>query len=176
MVLFEVLHLDVWCRRRKGSQKHHPVTVFDGNANLVRRTFFTLLSFHNGQVEELAVIVQTFSNQITGLTNHLSDATNSIGSISSSLIVLSYSGDPKEFQNWIKTLEKQALLDTLSDDGIKRLTFRSSREASSDFIQCFFLHDNPQENWASLKQELTARFCDVPDQMHTFILFILFVR
>ena len=120
-------------------------------------------------VEELAVIFQTFSNQITGLTNQLSNATNSIGSISSSLIVPSYSGDPKEFQNWIKTIEKQALLDNLSDEGIKRLTFRSSREAVSDFIQRF-LHDYPQENWARLKQELTARFCDVTDQMHAFTL------
>lgn len=120
-------------------------------------------------VEDLAVVFQTFSNQITGLTNQLSNATNSIGSISSSLIVQPYSGDPKQFQNWIKTIEKQALLDNLSDDGIKRLTFRTSREAVSDFIQRF-LHDHPQENWARLKQELTARFCDVTDQMHAFTL------
>ena len=32
------------------------------------------------------------------------------------------------------------------------------------------MHDYPQENWARLKQELTARFCDVTDQMHAFTL------
>lgn len=119
--------------------------------------------------EELSVIFQTFSNQMTGLTSQMTNVNNSIGSISSSLIVPPYAGDPKQFQNWIKSIEKQALLDNLSDDGIKRLTFRSSRDAVSDFIQRF-LNDYPQENWARLKQELTARFCDVTDQMHAFTL------
>ena len=161
MCLYSKYYTRIFGAVTKGSQKLQPVAEISTQIWWVEHFSLCSLSLVTmAGAEELAVIFQTFSNQITGLTNQLSNATNSIGSISSSLIVPSYSGDPKEFQNWIKTIEKQALLDNLADEGIKRLTFRSSREAVSDFIQRF-LHDYPQENWARLKQKLTARFCDV---------------
>lgn len=120
-------------------------------------------------IEDLGNVFQAFANEINGLTSQVSNVNTSIGLLGSALVVPPYSGDPKGFQNWIKCIEKQAMLDGLNDDAIKRLTFRSSKGAVSDFIQRF-LQDNPQENWETLKQELTSRFAEVTDQMHAFTL------
>ena len=72
-------------------------------------------------------------------------------------------------QSWIKAIEKQVLLENVKDEGIIKLTYRSSKDAVSDFNQTF-LQENPNESWATLKQELMIRFVEVTDPMHAFIL------
>ena len=94
---------------------------------------------------------------------------SSIGNLSFSISLSSFPIDNKMFNNWIKSIEKQALPDSLDDSlGIKRLTFRSSRDAVSDFVQRF-LQKHPNENWQALKREWATRFSEVTDQTHTFV-------
>jgi hypothetical protein len=89
----------------------------------------------NVNIEDLGNVFQAFANEINGLTSQVSNVNTSIGLLGSALVVPPYSGDPKGFQNWIKCIEKQAMLDGLNDEAIKRLTFRSSKGAVADFIQ-----------------------------------------
>ena len=120
-------------------------------------------------MEDLPTIFQNFTTQIIRLSNQMKGINSCIGNLSLSLAIPSFSGDSKSFNNWIKCIEKQALLENLDDEGIKRLTFRSSRDAFSDFVQRF-LQEHPAENWQALKRELATRFSEVTDQMHAFTL------
>lgn len=112
---------------------------------------------------------QTFSSQLGRLSDQMYGVSDKLGVLGSSLQMQLYEGNPKQFLNWIKSIEKQAMLDNLNDDSVKRLAFRTSRGAVSDFIQRF-LTERSKSNWVQLKQELTTRFAEVSDQMHAFTL------
>ena len=68
-----------------------------------------------------------------------------------------FEGDSKKFKDWVKSIEKYALLTRLTDDSVKMVAYQSSRAAVSNFIQRY-LHDNVGSNWGQLKTELTSRF------------------
>ena len=106
-------------------------------------------------MEDLPTMFQNFTAQINRLSNQMTDINSCIFNLSSSIAIPSFSGDSKSFNNWIKCIEKQAMLENLDDEGIKRLTFRSSRDAVSDFVQRF-LQEHPNENWKALKCELAT--------------------
>ena len=106
-------------------------------------------------MEDLPTMFQNFTAQINRLSNQMTDINSCIGNLSSSIAIPSFSVDSKSFNNWIKCIEKQAMLENLDDEGIKRLTFRSSRDAVSDFVQRF-LQEHPTENWQALKRELAT--------------------
>ena len=54
-----------------------------------------------------------------------------MGTLNTNMAIPPYSGKSKYFQNWVKAIEKQAMLDHLNDEGIKRLTFLTSKGAVS---------------------------------------------
>ena len=125
------------------------------------------------------LMYEAFSNQVSAF-NTLSAKMNAIdarmtdfginmGTLNLNLAIPPYSGDSKYFQSWVKAIEKQAMLDHLNDEGVKRLTFQTSKGAVSDFHQRF-LQENPNESWATLKRELMIRFAEVTDPMHAFTL------
>ena len=90
------------------------------------------------------LMYEAFSNQVSAF-NALSAKMNAMdarmtdfginhGTLNSNLAIPPYSGDSKYFQSWVKAIEKQAMLDHLNDEGVKRLTFQTSKDAVSDFI------------------------------------------
>ena len=84
-------------------------------------------------------------------------------------IVQPFEGEPKKFKEWVKSIEKYAVLTNLRQDRIKRVAYQASRGPVSDFI-CRYSDDHPQATWNELKTELSNRFSEVTDAQHAFLL------
>ena len=80
-----------------------------------------------------------------------------------------FSGNPKEFKDWTKSIEKHARLHDLTEDRIKLVAFQTSRDSVSDYLDRL-LSSNPGYNWARVKGELAVRFAEVSDKQHAFSL------
>lgn len=68
---------------------------------------------------------QNLSEQIRGVTN-------AIGTQSVSQVIQTYDGNPKEYKNWIKNIEKYGVLSRLAGDQLKLVAYQSSRGLVSD--------------------------------------------
>ena len=80
-----------------------------------------------------------------------------------------FSGEQKFYKNWIKSIDKHATLNDLGDDQIKKVAYQTSRNAVSDFLERY-LSEHPRASWANVKAELSARFSDISDKQHAFLL------
>ena len=67
-----------------------------------------------------------------------------------------YSGEPKGFKQWVKDIEKYALLTNVDGAQTKRIAYQASKGAVSDFIH-LFMNANQNCTWNQLKNELAAR-------------------
>ena len=77
-----------------------------------------------------------------------------------------YSGDPKKFQDWIRSLEKYQLLVGRSQDHDKKaFALHSAEGPVSDFLVRYF-KTNPLSTWTDVLNELKARFDDIVDRQH----------
>ena len=85
-------------------------------------------------------------------------------------IITPYEGDPKKFKEWIKSIEKYAVLANLwNDDRIKRVAYQANRGPISEFIRRY-QDNNQQATWDQLKAELNVRFSEVTDAQHVIML------
>ena len=76
--------------------------------------------------------------------------------------VLKFDGNPKNFREWVKSIEKYATLVNIPDDRKKLIAYQSSTGAVSGFIHRY-MQANQHQPWAHLKQQLAVRFSDVMD-------------
>ena len=79
-------------------------------------------------------------------------------------------GDPKKFKEWVKSIEKYAVLANLGNgDRIKRVAYQASRGPVSEFI-CRYQDNNQRATCDQLKAELNIRFSEVTDAQHAIML------
>lgn len=76
-----------------------------------------------------------------------------------------YDGNPREYKNWVKSIEKWAMVGNLCDGEYVKAAFQTAQGGVSDFIQRF-MADHPEAKWGELKRELTARFGEITDPQH----------
>ena len=76
-----------------------------------------------------------------------------------------YGGEPKEFDTWIRDLEKVARLTTNSLQRIKMMAYETATGPVSTFIERYLLA-NAEATWDELKAELTSRFGEITDPAH----------
>ena len=69
---------------------------------------------------------------------------------------------PKTFREWIKSIEKYAVLVNVPDARKELLAYQLSGGVVSGFIQRY-MPANPNSTWAQLKEQLAVRFSDVTD-------------
>ena len=112
--------------------------------------------------QEIAQIFQQLSGQ-------LANVSVAVGTQGIAQIVFPFDGDSKNFKTWIKSIEKFSLLTGLNDERKKLVAYQSSHNTVSDFIQRY-LKDNANSTWDQLKTELTARFAEITDPQHAFML------
>ena len=108
--------------------------------------------------------MQAIFEQIGGLSQHIDGVSHRLSSNNAAQtvtqIVPSYSGDPKQFHDWVKNVEKAAVLtntDTQADR-VHNIAYQASSGPVSDFIHRY-LKENQSTTWPTLKAELTIRFC-----------------
>lgn len=104
------------------------------------------------------------------IASKLSHISNVLGTQGVSIHVKVFDGEnSKDFGPWVKGLEKYTLLAGLGHERILQYAYQASTGCVSNFIHRF-LTDRPNENWTTLKTELTARFGDVADSQYAFSL------
>lgn len=105
---------------------------------------------------------QTLATQIEQLSS-------SFGTQGCAQLIPPFEGDSKKFKDWIKNIEKYALLTQAAQDKIKLFAYQSSRGAVSDYLKRY-LTDHDDATWAVVKAELTQRFAEITDPQHAFML------
>lgn len=94
---------------------------------------------------------------------------SSLSTLECAQLIKPYEGDPKQCKDWVKSIEKCAC----PADRVGLLAFKTSRGAVSDFIQRFFTNaPGGQQQWDALKKELSARFAEMTDSQHAFMLLL----
>ena len=77
--------------------------------------------------------------------------------------VQKFDGNPKNFREWVKSIEKYAILVNMPDHRKRYIAYQTSGGAVSGFIQRY-IHANPDNTWQQLKDQLSVRFSDVTDR------------
>ena len=108
-------------------------------------------------------------NVFDNLAMQMAGLSTVIGAQGVAQIIAPFDGDPKKFKNWIKALEKYAVLTNMARERIKTVAFQSSMGCVSDFIQRY-MGDNVDATWDQMKIELSARFAEVTDSAHALML------
>ena len=112
-----------------------------------------------------AGIAQAFQT----LATQMGKVSTALGAQGVNQIVTPFKGEAFKFKDWVKSIEKYAVLTNLGDDGIKRVAYQASRGPASDFIRRY-QDANQQATWAQMKAELAVRFSEVTDAQHAFML------
>lgn len=103
------------------------------------------------------------------LSDQIGTLSNAIGAQGVAQVVSPYDGDPSTFKEWVKSIDKYAVLANIPAPRVKLIAYQTSRGTVSDFISRY-LNDNPGDNWTTLKGELALRFAEVTDSSHAFML------
>ena len=86
-------------------------------------------------------------------------------------IVPQFSGNPKKFREWEKSIEKAGTLLKVDEEKRMYYAFQRSEGVVSDFIQRFLDTAVPAEkNWTNLKVQLATRFAEVADPQYALAL------
>ena len=106
---------------------------------------------NDGDGDDFKVLFQNISEQLVNLGLH--GATD---------FVPIFDGELSKFQNWVKAIEKCALVNNLPDQKKKLVAYRFSSGTVSDFI-LRNIQESPHAEWAQLKTALADRFSVVSD-------------
>ena len=106
---------------------------------------------NDGNGDDFKVLFKNISEQLVNLGLH--GATD---------FVPIFDGEHSKFKNWVKSIEKCALVNNLPDHKKKLVAYRFSTGTVSDFI-LRNIQEAPQAEWAQLKTALADRFSVITD-------------
>ena len=115
-----------------------------------------------GEQAQFIAALKNEGDQMTGLTT-------TIGAQSVAKIIKTFEGNPKEFKDWIKGIEKYGILTNLDVAQYKLVAYQASKGPLSDFLKRH-LGANRTQGWADIKKELTSRFAEVTDHQYALSL------
>ena len=115
--------------------------------------------------EAQAELIHLFRN----VAHEISGVHTTIGAQGVAKIIPSYDGDPKQCKEWLKSIEKYAVLTQMGEDQRKLVAYQASKGAVSDFVKRY-LQDNPGNTWPQLQEEIILRFSEVTDPQHALML------
>lgn len=115
-----------------------------------------------GESSEMGSFLKTFSEQMLSITKSV-NGSNVVG------MIKSFDGTSGHCKEWVKEIEKHALLCSYNDADTKKLAYRTATGAVSDFINRW-LNANPLGLWVDLKAEIAARFGEFSDTQHCLTL------
>lgn len=111
-----------------------------------------------------------FVNVLKNVGEQMAGLSTTMGAQGVAKIISSFDGgSPKEFKEWIKSIEKYALLTGVHADQIKLVAYQASKGPVSDFLKRY-LEANQGASWLQVKTELTTRFAEVTDTQHALML------
>ena len=99
-----------------------------------------------GLANEISVNVTAgFQEVEKSVSTQLANLSTVISAQGVSQIVGTFEGEPSNFRDWIKSIEKYILLAGGTDIQTKRLAYQTSRSAVSDYIQRY-MAENPNSS------------------------------
>lgn len=110
-----------------------------------------------------------FANLFRNMGEQVAGLSTAVGAQGVAKIIRPFEGDGKQFKDWIKSIEKYALLTRVPNDQVKMVAYQSSKGPVSDFLKRH-LEANPNHTWIQVKAELTSRFAEVTDSQHALML------
>ena len=116
--------------------------------------------------QQMAAAATASGNASQSLANQMVNLTSAIGAHGISQHIEPFEGDSTKFKQWLKSIDKYALLTGLTDDRKKYIAYQSSRGGVSDFISREI--NTPGLTWANFKAELSARFAEITDPIQAF--------
>ena len=112
---------------------------------------------------------QEFAQVFQNLTAELTNVSSALTTQGIAANIPKFDGNPKFYRDWVKAIDKYAILLHFQDDRKKLMAFQSSSGAVSGFIERY-MTANPQNTWEQLKRQLSVRFSEVTDPQHALSL------
>ena len=84
-------------------------------------------------------------------------------------LVKPFEGDSSEYKEWLRSIEKYAILAEANEADLRRLAIAMSRGVANDFIQCYAAA-YPDSSWDEMREALSQRFAPLSDPHHAFVL------
>lgn len=106
-----------------------------------------MVQIQRGQLDRLGTMVQLMGTQ------------------NAHTAVERFTGDPKKFSAWIKSMDKYILIVGGDKDSMKTFALQSSEGAVADFLLRYY-QDNPDCRWKTVYEQLRARFGEIVDAQH----------
>ena len=101
-----------------------------------------------------------------GQLTQLSTISHLLGSQTAQSSLTKFNGDPKKFQDWVRSFEKYALLvNNSTDDNLKAVALQTAEGPVSDFLVRTF-KSGVHRTWDDILKELKARFGEIVDSQH----------
>lgn len=115
-----------------------------------------------GEQAQFIATLKTVGEQMTGLST-------TVGAQGVAKIIKSFDGNPKEFKEWITSIEKYCILTRVGADQVKMVAYQSSKGPVSNFLKRH-LETNQAQSWNDIKAEMTKRFAEVTDTQYALSL------
>ena len=114
------------------------------------------------QQQAFVAAIRNVGEQMTGLSTAMSAQ-------GVAKIIKPFDGNPREFKDWIKAIEKYTVLSRVAPENVRMIAYQSSKGPVSDFLNRH-LAAHPQQAWNDIKTELTSRFAEVTDHQYALSL------
>ena len=88
-----------------------------------------------------------------------------MGTQSAQTAIEKFSGEPKKFQSWVKSIEKYILVVNGDAESKKTFALQSAEGPVSEFLVRYY-HSNPDCTWNQTYEQLKSRFGDIVDAQH----------
>ena len=120
-------------------------------------------------MEQQAQAQDMFVAALQNVGEQMSGLTTTMGAQGVAKIIKPFEGNPKEFKDWIKGIEKYAILTRITPENIRMIAYQASKGPVSDFLKRH-LAAHPDHDWNTIKTELTSRFAEVTDHQYALSL------
>ena len=92
---------------------------------------------------------QEFAQVFQNLTAELTNVSSALTTQGIAANIPKFDGNPKFYRDWVKAIDKYAILLHVQDDRKKLMAFQSSSGAVTGFIERY-MTANPQNTWEQL--------------------------
>lgn len=110
-------------------------------------------------------IIPVFQN----LAAEMANVSSALSAQGISQMVQTFDGNPRNFRDWVKQIEKYCQLTNLPDTRKRMVAFQASKGAVSGYIGRY-MEAYPHNTWVQLKTELAKRFSDITDSQYALSL------
>ena len=101
------------------------------------------------------------------LANQIRDLSIELGTRGAIQNIKTFGGNPKEFKEWIRSIEKYGNMEQADDARKKKVAYGTATGVVSDYVERYLTNPaNVDAAWDVFKQDLKDKFGDIVDATH----------